>query len=168
MREIHTEIRIHARPRTVWDMLLDFDAYPAWNPFITRITGTAHAGARLECRPRLPGSRKPIVFRPRISRLVPEQTFAWTGHFLLPGLADGEHFFELFSLDSQREAGAAGAAGDPGQPRGVRLVHRQEYRGPLVPVLWPFFHRKARLGFQQMNEALKTRAEHADKDASAS
>ena len=150
MRELHTEINIYASPGTVWSVLLDFESNPQWNPFITRITGSPEAGARLECRPRLPGRRKPIVFRPRVSRLVPEQTFAWAGHLLIPGLADAEHFFEIFPLEG------------PPEREGVRLVHRQEYRGPLVPVLWPFFHEKTRLGFQQMNEALKDRAENAE------
>jgi len=163
VREIHTEIEIRASAGTVWRMLLDFESYPDWNPFITRITGEPEAGARLECRPRLPGSRRPVVFRPRVSRLEPEQTFAWKGHFLLPGLADGEHFFELFPLAA---SGEADGAGSPGERQGVRLVHRQEYRGPLMPILWPFFHGKTRLGFEQMNEALKARAEQAERATS--
>ncbi len=81
---------------------------------------------------------------------MPKKTFAWTGHVLFPGLADGEHFFEI----SPREGG------------GVLLVHRQEYWGLLIPLLWPFFHDRTRQGFERMNEALKKRAE--DREATGS
>jgi len=143
VREIYTEIVVRADAGTVWDILLDFDAYPLWNPFITKIRGTPALGARLECRPRLPGRRRTTVFHPRISRLEPQETFAWLGHVLVPGLADGEHLFEI-----SREDDTA-----------VKLVHRQEFRGLLIPVLWPFFHEGTRRGFERMNEALRRRAE---------
>jgi hypothetical protein len=163
MREVRTEITIHAAPAKVWSLLLDFPSYPLWNPFILRIRGIPELGATLECCPRLPGNRRPMTFRPRITRLEPERTFAWTGHFLLPGLADGVHFFEILPLE---ESPTPDTTGPPWKRGGIRLVHRQEYRGPLVPVFWAFFGRRTRQGFEQMNEALKDRAERAEETAS--
>jgi hypothetical protein len=147
VREIRTEIVIRAGAGTVWSILLDFPAYPEWNPFVTRIRGKPVVGERLECRPRLPGSRRALRFRPTVTHLTPERVFAWKGHTLLPGLADGEHFLELEPLGRDR----------------VRLVHRQEYWGVLMPLFWVLFAARARQGFRLMNEALKARAEEQER-----
>lgn len=65
------------------------------------------------------------------------------GHLLIPGLSDGEHIFEV----------------EPSSRRGVRLVHRQIFKGLLVPILWPLMGAKTRSGFIRMNEALKEQSE---------
>ena len=36
---VTTPIDIDARPQAVWDVLVDFPAYPEWNPFMDRIKG---------------------------------------------------------------------------------------------------------------------------------
>lgn len=146
MREVFTQIRINATAATVWSVLVDLSKYHLWNPFMVRAKGEVRVGERLECQPRLPGSRRPVTFRPVVTRVVPERLFAWKGHTLVPGLADGDHVFEIESMEDG----------------GVRLVHRQEFRGLLIPLLEPFFRERTRQGFEQMNEALKKRAEALD------
>ena len=42
--EIETKIRINASPKQVWDVLIDFERYPEWNPFIKSIKGIAIKG----------------------------------------------------------------------------------------------------------------------------
>lgn len=45
-----------------------------------------------------------------------------------------------------------------------KLVHREEFRGTLVPFLWKsFFLKKMLKGFLQLNEKLKIRAEQKSK-----
>jgi hypothetical protein len=39
------------------------------------------------------------------------------------------------------------------------LVHREEFRGILVPLLWGSLEVKTKKGFEAMNLALKQRAE---------
>ena len=39
MPSISTKVRIHASPRRVWDVLMDFEKYPEWNPFVIEISG---------------------------------------------------------------------------------------------------------------------------------
>lgn len=34
MHQLHTRIEIHSSPERVWSVLMDFAAYPAWNPFV--------------------------------------------------------------------------------------------------------------------------------------
>jgi len=147
MREVFTEIRINATAATVWSVLVELPKYHLWNPFVVRAKGEVRVGERLECHPKLPGRKRPVTFRPVVSHAVPERLFAWKGHTLMPGLADGDHIFEI----------------EPLEDGGVRLVHRQEFRGLLIPLLSPFLGERTRQGFEQMNQALKKRAEALDR-----
>ena len=45
-RRIATAIDIDAPADAIWRVLVDFPAYPEWNPFIRRITGEAKVGAQ--------------------------------------------------------------------------------------------------------------------------
>ena len=122
-------------------MLTDFGAYPDWNPFIRCIDGPLSGGARLEVRIEPPG-RRAVTFRPRVVAIEPTRGLRWLGSFLVGGLLDGEHAFLIEPIDPAR----------------VRFVQRERFGGILVPVV-----RKGvaatQLGFEQMNLALKTRAE---------
>ena len=48
MRVLETEIHITASPERVWSVLMDFDRYPDWNPFIRRARGRVEVGEKLE------------------------------------------------------------------------------------------------------------------------
>jgi hypothetical protein len=142
MKELRSEIEIQASAERVWELLTDFASYPQWNPFIRRASGTARPGERLEVFIQPPGARG-MTFRPNVLIAEPNRELRWLGHFLIPGLFDGEHIFTIEPLGTQR----------------VRLVQREIFTGWLVP----FFARKldthTRRGFEEMNRALKARAE---------
>lgn len=142
MREINTEIEIDAPAEVVWQVLTDFDAYPAWNPFVREAEGEVREGARLRVRLQ-PAGGKPMTFRPVVTHVAPPHTFRWKGRSLIPGLFDGEHIFEIEPLGPDR----------------VRLVHREEFSGLLVPVLWKSLNLPTWKGFEAMNAVLKRRAE---------
>ena len=142
MKEIVTEIHIQASADTVWSILTDFGNYHNWNPFIRQAKGKAIVGQRLENRPKV-SEGKGVVFRPVVTRVVPGRELRWHGHLLVPGLSDGEHIFEI----------------EPSSRSGVRLIHRQVFKGLLVPILWPLMGGKTRSGFVRMNEALKEQSE---------
>lgn len=49
MKEIVTAINnINASAANVWQVLTDFENYPAWNPVIKKITGKPAKDAKLE------------------------------------------------------------------------------------------------------------------------
>ena len=95
MRAIETGIEIAAPPWRVWRLLTDFDAYPAWNPFLTRIQGRPEKDARLRVRVEAPG-RSALVLTPRVVAVETGRELRWRGRLLvLPGLLDAEHAFHL-------------------------------------------------------------------------
>jgi len=140
-RELHSEIDIDATPERVWSVLMDFDAYPAWNPFVTRIAGDKTEGAQLEVRLEPPGGRA-MTFKPAVVKHEPNREFRWHGKIAVSGLFDGEHVFIVEPRDG-----------------GTRFVQRERFTGVLVPVLMPMIGNSTHRGFEAMNEALKARAE---------
>jgi hypothetical protein len=142
MKTLDTSIRIDAPAGTVWKILTDFPSYPQWNPFIRKLDGEARAGARLRVLLQ-PSGMKGTTFRPRVLAASTEREFRWRGRLLIPGLFDGEHIFLIEPLAEGR----------------VRFVQRENFSGILAPVIMRMIERDTRRGFQEMNEALKERAE---------
>ena len=142
-REITTSIEIAAPAQVVWAILVDFERHPEWNPFIEAIAGEAAQGARLSLTVRPPGGRA-MSFEPTVLAAEEARELRWLGRVGLPRIFDGEHRFVLEPLGPQR----------------VRLVHAERFRGILVPLLWRSVEGRTRDGFEQMNRALKERAEN--------
>jgi hypothetical protein len=142
MRELSTEIEIKATAEKVWAILTDLSRFREWNPFITRGSGDIREGSKLTVRIEPPGG-KPMIFKPTVTRVVPNRDFRWLGRVLLPGLFDGEHIFELSASTDGR----------------TRFVQREQFSGLLVPLLWNSLTTRTRRGFEAMNAALKKRAE---------
>lgn len=140
MRRLATAIDIDATAAATWQELVDFAAYPEWNPFIRRIEGEARVGARLQVTMQ-PGDRRPMTFRPTILVVEPERELRWLGRLLLPGVFDGEHAFVI----EQKHGGC-------------RLRHEESFRGLLVPLFSAMLDDTGR-AFVAMNEALKRRVE---------
>ena len=76
--ELRAEIEIDAEPARVWAVLMDFEAYPDWNPFITSIQGERTVGARLRARLQPAGGRG-ITMSPSVTVNEPGTAFGWLG-----------------------------------------------------------------------------------------
>lgn len=144
MKEIYTEIEISATPERVWQILTDFEALPEWNPFMRRASGEVKVGAKLEVFLQPSGGRG-MTFKPTVVEATPNREFRWLGNLGVRGLFDGEHSFTIEPLGENR----------------VRFVHRESFRGLLVPLLLLMVEKDTRRGFEEMNQALKTQAEQA-------
>lgn len=142
MKELYTEIEINASPEQAWRVLTDFAAYPRWNPFIRRAKGEVEPGARLEVSMQPPGGRV-MRFKPTVITAEPNRELRWLGHFLIPGLFDGEHIFTIYPMGMNH----------------VRFVQREIIKGLLVPLFKRLLEENTRRGFEEMNRALKARAE---------
>jgi hypothetical protein len=140
---IERSIEIDASPATVWSILADTAAYPDWNPFMTSLAGDLAVGSKLEVRIEPPDARA-MTFRPTVLAAEPERELRWLGRFLAPGLLDGEHGLLLEPLAGGRS----------------RFVQTERFSGVLVRPFRSMLGRTER-GFEQMNAALKARAEGA-------
>lgn len=140
-RIIKTEVLIGAPPSRVWSVLMDFGAYPSWNPFILSLSGEQRLGGKLEAVIAPPG-HAPQTFRPVVVEFVPQRVFCWRGTLPIPGLFTGEH---RFSLDPQGE--------------GTRFTQSEAFSGILVPFVGGVLA-ATEDGFRAMNEKLKARSEN--------
>ena len=149
MRNAESEREIEATPEVVWRVLTDFAAYPGWNPFIVRIEGHLTVGQILDLTIQPPG-RRAMRFRPKVLRCEPNRELRWLGHFLVPGLFDGEHAHQLEGLEAGR----------------TRYSQSEAFRGLLVPLTGSLLA-ATQQGFDAMNTALKARAEMLAKAAAS-
>ena len=138
---LHTEIQIDTPPEIVWEVLTDLDRYADWNPFITSAQGTVEVGRQLTNRLDPPGG-KAMTFRPRVTAVERGKAFEWIGHLGVRGVFDGRHRFELTATAT-----------------GTLLTQQEEFTGVLVRLLRSSLDHRTKAGFEQMNAALKTRAE---------
>ena len=81
--------------------------------------------------------------RPTILRAKPNQELRWFGYLLMPGLFDGEYSFIIEPLGPDR----------------VRFIQYEIFTGLLLPFLAHGSGRGMLRGFEEMNQALKIRAE---------
>jgi hypothetical protein len=147
MRIIETQIDIAASASRVWQILTDFRAYPDWNPFITEIEGRPEQGARLRVRICPPG-RSAITFKPIILVAAREWDLRWRGRRIVLGFFDGEHSFQI------RTHG-----------RSCRFHQSERFSGVMVKAIGDSLFDAMRQGFEEMNAALKRRAETVSKDS---
>lgn len=146
---IETEIEIAASPQRIWSILMDFSAYPEWNPFIRTLIGDVTPGRSLRASIQLPGA-KAMSFRPKVRVAEHLKELRWLGHLLLPGLFDGEHYFQLAALANSR----------------TRFVQGEKFSGMLVSLFAARLGVSIKEGFVAMNAALKDRAEREAGDGS--
>ncbi len=142
MKELHSEIEIQASAERVWRLLTDFSSFPEWNPFIRRASGIVQAGERLEVNIR-PSGASGMTFRPTVLVAEPNRELRWLGRLLIPGLFDGERIFTIQPLGAHR----------------VHFVQREIFTGLLVPFFARRLDTDTLRGFEEMNQALKIRAE---------
>ncbi len=144
MHRLHTEIDIVATAEQVWATLADFASYPQWNPFVRSVVGAPQRGARLQVAIQPSGGRV-MRFSPVVLAAEAGRELRWQGRFLFRGLLDGEHSFVIEPLADGK----------------VRFKHGEQFSGILVGLFRASLDRDTKRGFEEMNRALKQRAEEA-------
>ena len=144
MKEVRSEIEINSYPESVWRILIDFAAYDQWNPFINKIIGAPTEGSKIDIYIETP-SGKNRKYSPRITKVQEGRELRWFGKSSLPGFLNAEHIFTIEEL----------------QPERVRFIQRELFDGLLTRVFGKGVDTDIRQGFQDMNDALKKRAERS-------
>ncbi len=143
---LHTEIIIDASPKRIWSVLTDFANYRHWNQSIPNAEGEATTGTVLHVTIQWPGL-KTSAYELEVLDAVPERELRWLGHFGKTGLMDGDHRFVIEALADGRS----------------KVVQTEHFSGWLVPFFAPWLKKNVLYGFEQMNIALKNRAEHSSR-----
>jgi len=141
VKSLDTSIDIEAAPERVWSILMDFEAYPGWNPFITSIEGDRRVGGKLKAQ-LSPPDGKAMTFKPTVQVFENGQELTWLGRVLMPGIFDGRHTFRV-------EARGTGST----------FIQREKFTGLIAGLLMRFIGEDTEKGFHLMNQALKERAE---------
>ena len=140
--EIHTEIEINASAERVWKVLSDLSGYSEWNPMIRRASGDLKTGARLMLYFNPAGS-KGRTFRPKLLIVEPNRELRWQGQPGVPMLFESEHIIKIEPINENK----------------IRLVHDMVFYGLLIPLVRNRVKEAIYGPFEEMNRALKIRAE---------
>jgi hypothetical protein len=129
---------IDAEPRAIWAILIDAPGYAGWDSVVERVEGRVARGEKIKVLSKVnPGRAFPV----RVTELMPEKRMTWTGGMPL-GLFKG---VRTYSLSPQSDGT-------------TRFNMREEYTGPLLPLIWRTMP-DLTASFEQFAAGLKQRAE---------
>ena len=146
-KEIVTEIEIDASPSRVWQVLTDFEKYPTWNPFIKKISGIPARNEKLEVH--MPDPRgEMMVFTPDVLVAEKDRELSWLGRSEGDAF-NGEHRFLIDPIENNNNIK-------------VRFTQSEKFTGSMVESLEGWLDTVVKQNFEDMNRALKGRAEKQD------
>ena len=140
MKAIESEITLSSPTNEVWAALVDFESYPDWNPFLTKMEAELGEGKPFKAMSRLPSGIK-LGFVGRILSVVPDREISWVGRpTMMPSSAmEIKHTFTLEPVES-----------------GTHLQQREEATGFMIPISG-WILGQAQKGQVAWNEALERR-----------
>ena len=147
MRPVYSEIFIAAPPARVFDVVLDVDRYPEWNPFtpwISIATAAVAVGQELDLH----------------CQMTPFQRLENEREVVLE--LDRERW--VFIMGTSRIRGRPGIRSYRTQrcfvtPGGTWFVNMERFEGPLAPLVYLLYGGKLAAAFAGYCEALKREAE---------
>jgi hypothetical protein len=123
-------------------VLTDFASYPDWNPLVRQLHGRPQVGGRVAILSQPPGARG-FAFAPRVLAWSPPHELRWRSTLISRRLFSGEHGFRLEPIDDGR----------------VRFVQDETLTGLLLPLYSRLRLPATRVGFEELNQRLRDRAE---------
>lgn len=143
MKTIETSIVIDSTPEKVWGILTKFEEYELWNPFMTKVIGSATLDSKIEVNIKTISGKKRTYY-PIITRCETNKELRWKGKSFLPGVFDGERIFILENSNDDK----------------ILFFHKEIFSGLGVRLVGNKLDESLRESFVTMNEALKVRAEN--------
>ncbi|PZR91737.1 MAG: SRPBCC domain-containing protein [Candidatus Nephthysia bennettiae] len=139
MKAYDASSTIAASPEALWAILTDAPGYTKWDSGVDKVEGRIAPGEKIKVVSKAnPGRAFPV----RVSQFEPGKRMVWSGGMPL-GLFKGVRTFTL----------------SPQNDGSTRFSMREEYTGPLLPLIWRSI---PDLGpsFNQFATGLKARAEN--------
>ena len=140
MLEYQATTTIAAPAAKVWAVLVDTAKWPQWDPSCERIEGEVALGNKIKAFTKLsPGRAFPV----KVTEYRAGERMTWTGG-MPRGLFKGVRTFTL----------------TPAGTGPTRFHMREEYTGPLLPLIWRSMP-DLQPSFDQFTQGLKQRVEHS-------
>jgi hypothetical protein len=143
LKTIETSIVIDSTPEKVWGILTKCEEYELWNPFMTKVIGSATLDSKIEVNIKTISGKKRTYY-PIITRCETNKELRWKGKSFLPGVFDGERIFILENSNDDK----------------ILFFHKEIFSGLGVRLVGNKLDESLRESFVTMNEALKVRAEN--------
>jgi hypothetical protein len=143
LKTIETSIVIDSTPEKVWGILTKFEEYELWNPFMTKVIGSATLDSKIEVNIKTISGKKRTYY-PIITKCETNKELRWEGKSFLPGIFDGERIFILENSNDDK----------------ILFFHKEIFSGLGVRLVGNKLDESLRESFVTMNEALKVRAEN--------
>jgi hypothetical protein len=141
-KEIVTKIEINAPPSRVWQVLSDLEKYPTWNPFIKKISGLLARNEKLEVH--MPDPRGgTMILTPTVLVAERDRELRWLGRSE-GDVFNGEHCFLIDPIENNNK---------------VHFSQSEKFTGSMVASLEAWLDTAVKQNFEDMNRALKQRAE---------
>ena len=149
MRAVGASIEIAAPVARVWEVLVDVERYPEWNPFTVSVVTTFELGSPVDMQVALRG-RRDAAGRPRTMRQVEYITGFEEGRRFSWGTNVGPSWF--ITADRWQELTDLGGGR-------TRYETSDEFTGIGVGFMLAIMERHVARGFREVAEALKARCE---------
>ena len=143
LKTIETQIMANSTPEIIWKILINFEEYELWNPFMINVVGDTKLGSKIKVMIQTV-SGKQRTYYPTITRLQINKELRWKGKSFLPGIFDGERIFIIEKSTDNK----------------VLFIHKEIFTGLGVKLVGDKLDKDLRESFEKMNIALKTRAEN--------
>lgn len=143
MKTIETQIKASSTPEKIWKILINFEEYELWNPFMIKVVGDAKLGSKIMVKIQTVRGKQRTYY-PTITRLEINKELRWKGKSFLPGIFDGERIFIIEKSTDNK----------------VSFIHKEIFTGLGVKLVGDKLDEDLRESFDKMNIALKTKAEN--------
>lgn len=139
MKQYHTVIEINSPAEIVWKHLVDFGAYPEWNPLVGSLTGELIKGAQISTYI-IPLGK---TYKPTVLTIEPNSEITWQGIQGAKWLLAGKHYYRLEKIDVNK----------------TKLLHGEWFTGLLSWFIRRKLLNKMENAFLSHNQLLKQRIE---------
>ena len=149
-RDVSAQSEIRADKEHVWAALIDFDHYPEWNRFTTRVESDLNVGSPVKLHVDMP-DRSASIRTEWINLVEPGETLCWGMHMGLPWLLCANRWQILTTLENGH----------------TEYLTVDKFSGLLTPIVMLFYGKPMQKGFQAVADGLKEWVEQNDREDNA-